>query len=277
MGSEHAVFLPDFTAETFADGAAARTVFWSGTGPAVIVMAEMPGLTPKVVRFARTVRDAGFTVALPHLFGRLGLDYTDDLSHRQQAAVAGIFGTAVARACVRREFATWASGRTSPVVTWLRALGREAHRRCGEPGIGAVGMCFTGGFALAMATDDALLVPVLSQPSMPWPVTARQRAGLDISPEELAVVKARCAAGLQVIGLRFRGDPMCPAARFETLRRELGDGFIAVQLDAADANLQGLGLGAPHAVLTEHLIDEPGSATRAALDLVLEHLQRKLR
>lgn len=267
-------FLPDFTRESFHSGGIEREVFWSGAGPAVLVIAEMPGLTPKVARFARIVRDAGFTVALPHLFGPLGLDYGDGLSARETAAVAATFAASIGSACVRRDFVTWATGRTSPIVGWLRALGRHAHHRCGGPGIGAVGMCFSGGFALAMAADDTLLVPVLSQPGLPLPVTRRRRASLDISAADLARVKARCAGGLEVIGLRFRGDLMCPAARFDRLRRELGDAFIAVELEDSDANPHGL--GTPHGVLTEHLVDEPGSPTRAALDLVVDHLRRKL-
>ena len=79
--------------------------------------------------------------------------------------------------CISKEFSTWALNRTSPVITWLRALARDLHAQAGGPGVGAVGMCFSGGFALAMAVDDEMLAPVLSQPSMPFPLgKARGRA-----------------------------------------------------------------------------------------------------
>jgi dienelactone hydrolase len=176
---------------------------------------------------------------------------------------------------VSREFSVLATGRTSPVVDWLRALAAHEHERCGGPGVGAVGMCFTGGFALAMATDERLLAPVLSQPSLPLPLTRSRRCSIDISPEDLAVVRRRCEdEGLEVLGLRFRGDRNVPEERFEMLRRELGDAFVAVELDDADANPDAV--LPPHSVLTEHLVDEPGQPTRRALDDVLDLFRRQL-
>jgi dienelactone hydrolase len=178
-------------------------------------------------------------------------------------------------ACISREFATWATNKTSPVISWLRALAAHEHERCGGPGVGAVGMCFTGGFALAMATDERLLAPVLSQPSMPMAITAKQKRSIDISPDDLAKVKHRCAVeGLQVLGLRFRSDRFVPEERFQFLRDQLGDAFVAVELDDDAANPEAA--MKPHSVLTEHLIDEPGQPTRQALDQVLDLFRRKL-
>jgi dienelactone hydrolase len=177
--------------------------------------------------------------------------------------------------CVSREFTVLATGRTSPVIDWLRALAADEHERCGGPGVGAVGMCFTGGYALAMATSPVLLAPVLSQPSLPFGFGDRSKRGVDISPDDLAAVKGRCATeGLEVLGLRFKGDPLVPGARFEFLRAELGDAFVAVELDDDTANPAAA--MRPHSVLTDHLIDEPGQPTRDALDRVLDLFQRKL-
>src|SRR5438132_2900178 len=134
------------------DGAT-RTVFRGGKGPAVIVMHEVPGLYPQVVDFGRRVIDAGMTAYFPSLLGTPG-----------RALSAGYALGSMMRACVSREFATWATGKTSPIVTWLRALAKDAHRECGGPGVGAIGMCLTGGFALAMMTDEVVVAPVLSQP-----------------------------------------------------------------------------------------------------------------
>src|SRR5690606_35882194 len=144
--------------------------------------------------------------------------------------------TSMLPACVSKEFTVWATGRTSPVIDWLRALAAAEHERCGGPGVGAIGMCFTGGFALAMATDDRLLAPVLSQPSMPIALTRSRKRTIDISPEDLAVVKQRCAGGLEVLGLRFRSDRLVPSERFRFLERELGTAFRAVELDDDAAN-----------------------------------------
>jgi dienelactone hydrolase len=263
--------LQDFERTTFEHGGKERTVFRAGVGPAVVVIAEMPGITPKVAAFARKVADSGCTAVMPHLFGTPGLDPT---AHGKVGALRYTMSSFVP-ACISREFTVLATGKTSPVVGWLRALAAHEHARCGGPGVGAVGMCFTGGFALAMAVDDRLLAPVLAEPSLPFPVSKKHKATIDISPADLAAVKQRCAAGsLEVMGLRFEGDKLAPPERFAFLRRELGDAFLAVELPDATANPDAA--MKPHSVLTEHLIDEPGEPTRDALDDVLAFSRRRL-
>ncbi len=261
--------LSDFEQTTFSHDGTARDVFRLGDGPAVVVIAEMPGITPKVADLARRIASIGCTAVMPHLFGVPGRDPAPggkpDLRYTVSSMVP---------ACISREFTVWATGRTSPVIDWLRALARHEHERCGGPGVGAIGMCFTGGFALAMATDDRLLAPVLSQPSMPLGVTKAKRASIDISPEDLAIVKERCAAGLEVLGLRFRSDKLVPSERFRFLERELGSSFRAIELDEDAANPASK--MPAHSVVTEHLIDEPGQPTRQALDQVLELFRSRL-
>ncbi|CAN5651409.1 MAG: dienelactone hydrolase family protein [Ilumatobacteraceae bacterium] len=263
--------LTDFERTTFTHGGKQRATFRTGTGPAVIVIAELPGITPKVADLGRRVAGIGCTAVLPHLFGVPGKDPTG--GGRLGSLAYGL--SSIVPACISREFTTWATNRTSPVVTWLRALAGQEHERCGGPGVGAIGMCFTGGFALAMATHPSLLAPVLSQPSLPFAVTRAQRRSIDCAPSELDVVAERCAVeGLQVLGLRFCGDRLVPAERFEFLRQRLGDAFVAVELPDESANPDAT--MKPHSVLTEHLVDEPGQPTRAALDQVLDLLRRRL-
>jgi dienelactone hydrolase len=182
----------------------------------------------------------------------------------------------LARVCVAREFTAFALNRTSPVIGWLRRLAAEAHAACGGPGVGAVGMCFTGGFALGMMVDDTMLAPVLSQPSLPFGVTASRRRSVGISDADLARVKERAADGACVMGLRFTADVAVPPARFDTLRRELGDAFLAVEIDSSKGNAHGISRSA-HSVLTEHFVDEPGHPTREALDRVLAFFAERLR
>jgi dienelactone hydrolase len=229
----------------------------------------MPGISPKVADFARRVAGIGCTAVMPHLFGVPG---RDPVGHGRLRGAVYAFSSLVPT-CISREFTVLATGQTSPVVAWLRALARHEHDRCGGPGVGAVGMCFTGGFALAMAADDRLLAPVLSQPSLP--LSRKGKKSIDISPADLDKVNHRCAAeGLEVLGLRFKGDRYVPKQRFAFLREQLGDAFTAVELDDAAANPEAQ--LKPHSVLTEHLIDEPGQPTRAALDQVLTFLRTKL-
>ena len=262
--------LADFDADTFTHDKVTRTIYRQGSGPAVIVIAEIPGITPRVLDFARKVSAIGCTAVLPHLFGTPGKDVGSSVI---RSAPHGL--SAIVPACISKEFTILATGKTSPVVTWLRALAAHEHERCGGPGVGAVGMCFTGGYALAMAVDDRLVAPVLSQPSMPVAINRSRAHNIDISRADLDIVKGRCANdGLQVLGLRFKSDRLVPKARFDFLREELGDAFVAVELEDADANPNAL--MDPHSVLTEHLIDEPGTATRAALDQVLDLFRSRL-
>ncbi|MEU4996849.1 dienelactone hydrolase family protein [Streptomyces sp. NPDC021622] len=265
--------LTGFTRGLFTHEGTTRRVLRRGEGPAVIVMAEIPGITPKVLAFAEQVAAVGCTAVLPVLFGKPGFD-PDPKTHGQLKA--GLYtASTTLKVCVSREFTLLATGRSSRVASWLRALAAHEHERCGGPGVGAVGMCLTGGFALAMATDERLLAPVLSQPSLPLAVNSRRACGIDISADELAVVKGRCERdGLRVLGMRFRGDRLVPGDRFAFLREQLGDAFTAVEIDDSDANPDGV--LPPHSVLTEHLIDEPGQPTRAALDEVLDLFRTRL-
>jgi hypothetical protein len=137
-------------------------------------------------------------------------------------------------------------------------------------------MCFTGGFALAMAADPRVLAPVLSQPALPFPVGDARKRSIDCDPHDLAIVKQRCAReGLRVLGLRFAGDRYVPAERFDFLREQLGDGFVAVTLAQSDGHPDSP-MPWPHSVLTRDLIDEPGEPTRTALEKVLALLREKL-
>jgi dienelactone hydrolase len=236
-------------------------VFRAGTGPAVIIMSEVPGITPAVAVFARRVAEAGFSVYMPYLFGET----------MRPLSVPYALST-IARNCISREFRVLAAHRSSPIVDWLRALANQAHEEQGGKGVGAIGMCFTGNFALGMMLGTKLLAPVLSQPSLPF----FQKAGLHASAEEIAAAKTRIAEdGARILGLRFHGDPLCPGERFQRLRETFGDAFEAIELDPASANPAGP--KPAHSVLTNHLIDEEGQPTRQALDRVLGFLAEQLR
>ncbi len=256
--------LDGFERTSFTAEGTTRTVYRTGSGPAVVVCSELPGITPQVATFARTVAASGLTAVMPHLFGHDG----------RPPSVSYTIGS-LTSACISREFTVLATGKTSPVTTWLRALAAEEHRRCGGPGVGAVGMCFTGGFALAMMVDDVIVAPVLSQPSLPFPISRRRRFDLGISPADAARVRERAASGTCVLGLRFSGDRTSPRARFDHLRQLLGDAFVAVELDSSAGNPHGHKSTA-HSVLTEDLDDRPGTPTREALDQVLAFFAERL-
>jgi len=217
-----------------------------GSGPGVIVIHEIPGITPAVLAFGEELVGRGFTVVMPSLFGRPGADST----------VLEIVRS-IATVCVSREFTMFALGRTTPVAAWLQSLARELHRELGGPGVGAVGMCLTGGYALAMLARAPVVAPVVAQPASPAPVGKARRADLGLSLADLESVKAKVAAGCQVLGLRYTGD-LAVGTRFETLTRELGDAFIRVEFH-----------GKGHSTVTEHRQQE-------AVDRVLAFFGEKL-
>jgi dienelactone hydrolase len=175
--------LSGYEKDTFTFAGKTRDVYRKGEGPAVLVFAEMPGITPKVIDFADRVVALGCTAVVPHLFGEPGADVSVVKALR-----------AIAPACVSKEFSAWATGKTSPVVEWSKALARHEHERRGGPGVGVVGMCFTGNFALAMLPEPAVLAPVLSQPSLPLGFSKKARRALYLSDADLRKVQDRLAA-----------------------------------------------------------------------------------
>jgi dienelactone hydrolase len=206
-----------------------RPTYRKGTGPGVVVIHEIPGITPAVIDLAEDVVDAGFTVVLPHLFG-----------HPEIQMNPGTATGAFIQVCTSSEFTKMATGVTTPIAGWLRSLARSLHQELGGPGVGALGMCFTGGFALAMMVDESVAAPVVAQPSVPFAIGKKRAADLNLSPADTEAVVARVAAGCQVLGLRYRKD-RATGSRFDTLRELLGDNFIGVEFE-----------GKGHATLTEH-------------------------
>lgn len=240
-----AATLAGWSARTFTFDGVTHVSYRKGTGPGVIVVHELPGITPTVMQFADDVVAAGFTVEMPLLVGEVGRE--------PSGAYMAVSAT---KLCVSKEFTTLAVGRTSPVITWLRALGRRLHVDVGGPGIGAIGMCFSGGFALGMMLDDTMVAPVLSQPSLPFAFGSRRRSDLGLSPDDLNRVVQRAADGCQVLGLKYSQDRLV-GSRFETLSDVLGEAFIAVEFPSRAK--------ADHSVLTEQRRDAGVAAVVAFL------------
>jgi dienelactone hydrolase len=249
----------------FDDGRWSRPVYRKGTGPGVIVIHEMPGLHPLVIRFADRVAAAGMTAFCPSLFGDPGREVTTGY----------VLGSMLKTLCIRREFKAWATDESSPIVDWLRALARKVHAECGGKGVGAVGMCFTGNFALAMMTEPAVVAPVLSQPSLPLPGGARRRPALGVSPDEVACAKRRFESeDLSMIGLRFFEDRAVPDARFDTYKRTFGERFEAIEIEPAQAKHDPR--MRPHSVLTIHLKDDdPEGPTKRAEQRVIQFFKER--
>jgi len=259
--------ITDFARRLVDVDGAVKTVYVAGSGPAVVLMPEMPGISPDVLRLARWVRDAGFTVYVPSLFGIDGAYPTAEAGKQ-----------VVRRACVSAEFRAFAGGGTSPVTAWLRGLARQAHGECGAPGVGAIGLCFTGNFALTMALEPAVIAPVVNHPSLPLD----DPAGLEISAKDARAVHDRIARdGLTVLAYRFDNDRWCTGQRFAAYQALLGDAFDGRVLPGSSANpdsppfFQHV-VGSPHSVVTAHLVDQDGHPTLKAKDEILAYLTDRL-
>ena len=257
----------DFTRRLLVLDGVSKTVYVSGDGPAVVLLPEMPGISPDLIRLARWIRDAGLTVYLPSLFGVDGAIPTAEAGEQ-----------VMRRACVSAEFRAFAGGGTSPVAAWLRLLARQAHEECGGPGVGAVGLCFTGNFALTMTLEPAVIAPVVNHPSLPLD----DPGGLEMSADDAAAVRERVGRdGLKVLAYRFDNDRWCTGQRFAAYRALLGDAFDGRVLpgDAANGSPPPFFrdvVGTPHSVTTAHLVDEEGHPTLAARDEIIAFLTTRL-
>lgn len=259
--------LTDFETRSYVFDDVGKHVYCGGTGPAVIIMSEMPGITPYVSRFARWVRDAGFRVLMPSLFGTDG-------AVPDPADGAAVFR----RACISAEFRALGAGTASPVTRWLRALAHAAHAECAGPGVGAIGMCFTGNFALAMMLEPSVRAPVLCQPSLPLD----DPGGIEMSTAELDAVRERLRReDLTVLGYRFEGDRFCTAARFASYEVALGDRFVGHVLPDSAAGMDvpdyfARYVRCAHSVVTTNLVDRAGEPTLAARDEIIAFFRARL-
>ncbi len=251
--------MDDFTLAEFAAGGISHRVYRKGTGRDVLLMHELPGMTPQFLSFARTVADAGFAVHLPLFFGRPGDSHSI------------VF---LARLCISREFFLFTQGGGSPVVDWLRAYGREIVVGNGGKGIGVIGLCLTGNFAIALLADPFTLAPVAGEPSLPFGITARARVSMAMSGDDLANAQARNRAGIPLMCLRFSNDRISPPERFATIQAAFSMNFTGIVIPSPDAEW-GIPTNA-HAVLTEDFSDADGHPTRSARDRVIAFLKERL-
>jgi dienelactone hydrolase len=256
--------LAGWVSEPFTNAGITHRLYTRGSGPGVVLLPEVPGMTPQVMGLADHLVDAGFTVTVISLFGEPGRPMS-----------AGYVARSFATACINREFRAFARRADRPVAEYVRAVARRVHDRVGGRGVGVIGMCFSGGFALASAVEPAVLAPVASQPALPLPIGSRKR-DIGMSDQERAAVSERVQhEGLCLVGLRFSEDGMAPGARFRALRAAFGDGWHPVQLNSRPGNPDGIGRN-EHSVLTSADVETPGHPTHAARAEVVDFLRQRL-
>jgi len=239
-----------FTAPIESGSLVSHDVYSRGCGPVVVIIQELPGIGSETLRLADSFVDQGFSVILPHLFGPLGK--TSMLGN-----LARVF-------CMRREFALFSKNRCSPVVDWLKALCRHQKDKRDVGGVGVIGMCLTGNFAISLMADESVLAAVASQPSMP----VHDQNAIHMSEEEVRQISARLEEHGPMLAYRIAGDKICRAEKFTALDGTFNKSAERMTLKT----LPGKG----HSVLTLDFVNEAGHPTRKALDEILEYFTQKL-
>jgi dienelactone hydrolase len=258
--------LEGWAQASFTGGGLTYDVYEKGVGPGVVLIPEIPGMTPEVIGLGQHLVDSGFTVAIPSPFG----------TPEREGSMGYVLRSAV-QVCVSAEFRAFAVNAHRPITDFLRALAADLAARTPGPGVGVIGMCFTGGFALATAVDASVLASVMSQPAVPFPTSRARRLDPGASAAEMDTIAARAADGaVCVLGLRFSEDAAAPRARFAGLKARLGDAFDVIELDSSAGNAGGYSKSA-HSVLTSEVRESPANSAFAAREHVVEFLNKNLR
>ncbi|HEY6131796.1 MAG TPA: dienelactone hydrolase family protein [Halioglobus sp.] len=228
-----------------------HAVYRRGSGAPVMIIQELPGIGPETLRLADEFVARGFAIVLPHLFGPLEKISTG--------------GNLLRVFCMRREFSLFETKRSSPIVDWLKALCREVQVQGNARGVGVIGMCLTGNFAISLMADDSVLAAVSSQPSMPL----MKATELHMSAQEIADVRRRIDATAPIHAYRFAGDPVCNAAKYQAIDKTFNDDGVT---RVVTHTLPGKG----HSVLTLDFVDQEGHPTREALNEILQYFAAQL-
>lgn len=241
----------DFAATTHKGDELSYTVYHRGEGKPVVLIQELPGIGQEMLRLADEFVEKGYQVFMPHLFGPIGK--------------LSMGGNMVRVMCMRKAFSLFATNKSSPIVDWLKACCQHVRDLTQTSGVGVIGMCLTGNFAITLIGDDSVLAAVASQPAMPF----SGQKHLHMSSEDIAAAKAAIDQKGAVQALRFEDDPLSTATKFKCFHEAFNDdGVERVQLKVMP--------GKGHSVLTTDFVNEAGHPTREALDQVFTYFDEKL-
>lgn len=240
-------------------------VFVSDTGQApILLLHELPALTPEVAHLGRVLVAAGFRVYMPSLLGRPG-----------QVPTAMDKANSGAQVCIRSEFNALGRGdHTRPIVAGLRRLAAQASDEANGASVGVLGLCLTGGFALAVALEAPVAAAVAAEPSLPLLAPNN----VDLSPADQTALASRLRAGeVRAMVLRFQGDDLSPCGKLRRYGEGLGETLVSRCLDDEAADPRRTGKPRHHCVLTNHLVEAPGEQTLAVRDEVVAFFDWRLR
>ena len=241
----------EFGARTSAGHGIVHDVYTRGSGPVVLVIQELPGIGPSTLTLAERLVESGFTVVLPHLFGPIGK--------------ISLVGNLARVFCMRREFRLFEKNASSPIVDWLRRLCQHTRAEHQVSGVGVIGMCLTGNFAISLMADDSVLAGVASQPSMPVIVDPHS---LHMSPQEVSHARSKLDQVGPMLAYRFAEDKICKAEKFSAIDKTFNDDKQRIKLTTIP--------GPGHSVLTLDFVAGDGSPTQQALDEIVGYFGTRL-
>lgn len=194
-----------FTAPLTSGQNTTHDVYVGGDGPPILILQELPGIGPETLELAAKLNASGFRVYLPHMFGTYGKIELVKNSAR-------LF-------CVRKEFNIFAKGKQSPIAGWMRALTQEIKQRESSAGVGVIGMCLTGSFALTLMAEDAVLGGVASQPALP----ILGGTQLHMSQQDISAAATGMAAKGPGLAMRYERDKLASKKLMDALKQAFGD------------------------------------------------------
>lgn len=212
-----------FTGPLHGGGEATHDIYVKGDGPPVLILQELPGIGPETLALADRLVARGFRVFLAHFLGPFGRKT--------------VIGNSLRVLCIRREFHAFARGHESPIGAWFRALAAHVSGREGGRGIGVIGMCLTGGFAIAMMSEGAVLGGVAAQPSLP----VLGGDALHMDGAEIAAARKGMAGKGPGLAMRYKGDRMSTARHMRALEAAFGETLETAAFE-----------GSKHSLLTLH-------------------------
>ena len=264
----------DYERGSFAYGGIRHDVFRGDrAGPVVLLLHEMPSFSYRTVQLADRLQDEGYRVVMPLLFGGVRRKPAGPLV---SAVTAGVdFASSLVKVCVSWQFVALVQKRTSPITSWLIALARAEAAESGHGRVGVIGMCFSGGFALAAAIDPVVGVAVASQPATPFAwiplnLIPGQTRDVGLSDEDWTrLVERREADEVCVRTFRFSRDWKSPRQRVARIKDALAPDETFDCIPSTKRNA--------HAVLTDatDVPMDPDTADR--LDEVIASLIGTLR
>jgi dienelactone hydrolase len=184
-----------------------RTMLRTGprTGAPILLLHELPGMTPEDMDLARHLGTDGFSVYLPLLFGAVG----------QHNARAGY-----RQSCQHDEFVCHARSTRSPILDYLGRITDKILEDAGPAHpLGIIGMCLTGILPLALLRPR-VEAAVLCQPTVPFTTLAlgrpigRQKKDLGLGPDDLQHARG---SHVPMLLTHYLSDHLCPPDRVQVI------------------------------------------------------------